>query len=120
MGTTKKNSKATPKKVTSAEDILKSLLDHASKSGIALKKSTANNAGVYPIVQKDNGTSAVTRLALYVAAERKIVASPAEKVKATDLINIIKSPEFVPVTSLVDGMTKSEKPYKNFTLLRAD
>ena len=117
MATKKTTTKATQKKLTSSEEILAALREHASKSGVALKRSTVENDGVYPIVDKPNGASATTKLALYCLTLKGTIKSPNDKVKPDHLISLISSPEFVPVTSLIPEMTGKEN-WKNFGKLR--
>lgn len=106
-----------PKKGTKA-DLQKKLEDaYPSASGVALKKSTVANAGVYPVVLKETGTSAITRLAVYTAVAKKVVKKPTDKVKAEDLINILKAPEFVPVSGLAENIIG--RPYGNFNTLKS-
>jgi len=112
-----KTKKTAEKKMTKAEEILQSLREHASKSGVALKRSTVENEGVYQIVDKPNGASASTKLALYCLTLKGTIKTPNDKVKPEHLIEMFNSPSFVPVTSLVSEMTGKEN-WKNFGKLK--
>jgi hypothetical protein len=118
---TSKKSSVTSETEITAEEILLTLKSYASKSGVALKQSTVDNGGVYPIVCKDNGASVVTRLALLTLLNQGKIKTVSERVEAKMFKETLNSPEFVPLTSAVDtilGNTEETK-WKNFNIFRS-
>lgn len=118
---TSKSSSVEPKEI-SAEDILETLRGYASKSGVALKQSTVDAGGVYPVVSKDNGASVVTRLCLLTLTAMGKIKSPNDKVDAKIFAETLSSASFVPISGLVDkvlGNTTDETKWKNFSILRS-
>lgn len=113
--TSTKDSTKTAKKSVSA-DVMALSMVHAGKSGVALKKSTVEAAGVYPIVNKENGASLATRMAVYALVVSGKIKSPNAKVKPEMLVEVMNAPEFVPVTAKITELLGKE--WRNFGKLK--
>jgi len=110
MARKKTNEVATKKvaKTNVSVEEFNAAMERAGKSGCALKKSTVENAGLYPIVNKENGASYATRLAVYCLAVKGTIKNISGKIKPETVIEMLNSNEFVPVSALVNEQLGKE------------
>src|SRR5690606_18353209 len=87
------------------------------KSGVALKRSTVENGGVYPIVSRENGASLATRLVVASLLTSGKIKDPMAKIDPKVFMETMNSPAFVPVTGLINKALGEE--WKNFGKLRS-